>query len=79
MKKLIFLFYFFIIPALVILISCSDNPLTPVQTDNHIYELYQNYPNPFNGITKIKFAISQTGFVNMKIINSGGNEIATKI
>lgn len=46
------------------------------------YELFQNFPNPFNPITKIKFQIpsaSGGGFVNLKVYDVLGNEVATLV
>lgn len=38
-------------------------------------ELYGNYPNPFNPSTTIKFAIPETGNVNISIYNTVGEEV----
>ena len=43
------------------------------------YELSQNYPNPFNPSTNIRFQISKTGFVVLKIYNTLGKEVATLV
>lgn len=40
-------------------------------------KLHQNFPNPFNNSSKIMFEIPETGFVNLKIYNSVGQEITT--
>ncbi|MGA2669157.1 MAG: T9SS type A sorting domain-containing protein [Ignavibacteria bacterium] len=39
------------------------------------FELYQNYPNPFNPVTKIKFAVPKTEFVNVKVYDVLGNKL----
>lgn len=41
------------------------------------YYLAQNYPNPFNPSTNIQYAISNRQFVNLKVYNVLGKEIAT--
>ena len=43
------------------------------------FKLYQNFPNPFNPSTKIKYTISKTGFVNLKVFNILGQEISTLV
>jgi photosystem II stability/assembly factor-like uncharacterized protein len=43
------------------------------------YSLEQNYPNPFNPSTSISFNLPQDGFVNLKIYNILGNEVAVLI
>src|SRR5690606_25355048 len=45
--------------------------------DNFI--LYQNYPNPFNPSTRIKYELSSTSQVKLKVYDLLGNEIATLI
>jgi len=43
------------------------------------YSLSQNYPNPFNPVTNIKFQIAKNSFVNLKVYNILGKEIATLV
>lgn len=49
--------------------------------NNHIseYNLYQNYPNPFNPISIIKYQIAKSSFVDLKIYDVLGKEIATLV
>ena len=48
--------------------------MLPVST-----ELLQNYPNPFNPITSIKYQISSTDFVSLKIYDMLGREVKTLV
>lgn len=41
------------------------------------YGLGQNYPNPFNPSTKIRFALEQSGFAEVKVFDTIGREVQT--
>ena len=43
------------------------------------FELSQNYPNPFNPTTKIKYYIANSGYVNMKVYDILGKEVAVLV
>jgi hypothetical protein len=53
------------------IVSVNDNPELPTS-----YELFQNYPNPFNPQTIIGYEISSAGFVNLKVYDVTGREVA---
>ena len=40
------------------------------------FRLEQNYPNPFNPSTTISFNIPTDGFVNLKVFDIMGNQVA---
>lgn len=43
------------------------------------FRLYDNYPNPFNPETNIKFSIPERSFVNLKIFDINGREVAQPV
>ncbi len=54
--------------------AIEDNSSENVLTE---FLLQQNYPNPFNPSTKIKYSISKSSFITLKIYNISGQEIET--
>jgi hypothetical protein len=49
--------------------------------DNSIadFRLDQNFPNPFNPTTKIRFQITEPGFVSLNVFDVLGNNVATLV
>ncbi len=61
----------------------SVNKVTDVDIDETAppekFYLYQNYPNPFNPSTSIQYAIGSRQFVQLKVYDVLGEEIATLV
>jgi hypothetical protein len=64
-------------------IAYGDTALVTGVEDNFPHELsfhlYQNYPNPFNPSTTIKYDITTTGFVDLRVYDLLGNETAVLV
>jgi hypothetical protein len=43
------------------------------------FELYQNYPNPFNPVTSIKYQITGSDFVSLRVFDAIGREVAVLV
>jgi|WetSurMetagenome_2_1015567.scaffolds.fasta_scaffold03508_2 photosystem II stability/assembly factor-like uncharacterized protein len=64
-------------------IAVSYSPYIGVRTIQNIIPdicmLYQNYPNPFNPTTNIKYQITDTKLVTLKVFDLLGREITTLV
>lgn len=57
-----------------------NGPPLPVENTNEVvqdFRLEHNYPNPFNPSTTIRFQVPNSSFVNLKVYDILGREIAT--
>lgn len=57
----------------------SASRVEPINGTPDIYTLKQNYPNPFNPSTKIEYSILESSFVQLKVFDVLGIEVATLV
>lgn len=63
-------------------LAIPSNIITDIKMGTEIplaYSLQQNYPNPFNPSTTIRYEVSQTNHVSLKVFDMLGREVATLV
>jgi ligand-binding sensor domain-containing protein len=50
-----------------------------ISSAKKVFELQQNYPNPFNPSTNISYTVADRQFVNLKVVDILGREVATLV
>jgi len=64
------------------LAAAHFQPVTGMEEGNDLpleFALHQNFPNPFNPGTTIGFSVSRTGWVNLKVYDLLGRNVATLV
>ena len=61
--------------------TATTDPTVDVEDEINLnsYELKQNFPNPFNPSTQINYNVADSGFVNLRVYNILGIEVATLV
>ncbi len=73
-KKLISNIIKFLVPTILVSINEDNTKIIPEN-----YSLYQNYPNPFNPSTTIRYSLPKSGFVQLKVYDVLGREVASLV
>lgn len=63
-------------------VNYTDGPVGITQNGNEVplrFGLYQNFPNPFNPVTKIKFDLARSVFVQISVYDVAGREVSTPL
>ena len=65
----------------IAIIKYTQNATSVEDKENSIssFSLEQNFPNPFNPSTSIKYIIDSRQFVNLKVYDLLGREVATLV
>jgi len=70
-------------PMPIIVLDLQHTPVVSVEKENDVvpaqFFLDQNYPNPFNPATEIKFGITESANVDLRIYDALGKEVAVLI
>jgi len=70
-------------PMPIIVLDLQHTPIVSVEKENDVvpaqFFLDQNYPNPFNPTTEIKFGITESANVDLRIYDALGKEVAVLI